>query len=181
VNGNLAEQLQEPSLMGAYEGAGITVLAKGIWLPAGVSPWTDGSEPGAFPISALLLQDVSATATEPAQFDYCTTIRRNRATNTELVPNPYPSNFECNPSSIDGLSVTDSSQGGGGIFVHGWAHNLQIANNRVFNNAGTLSGGISVGQGEFPPGIVAGTTLLDAPPSCQDLGRRWRRLVLHWI
>ena len=168
VNGNLAEQLQEPSLMGAYEGAGITVLAKGIWLPAGVSPWTDGSEPGAFPISALLLQDVSATATEPAQFDYCTTIRRNRATNTELVPNPYPSNFECNPSSIDGLSVTDSSQGGGGIFVHGWAHNLQIANNRVFNNAGTLSGGISVGQGEFPPGIVAGTTLLDAPPSCQD-------------
>ncbi len=72
------------------------------------------------------------------------------ATTTELKPNPYPSNFECNPSSIDGLSVTDSSQGGGGIFVHGWAHNLQVANNRVYNNAGTLSGGISVGQGEFP-------------------------------
>src|SRR5262249_23742578 len=30
VNGNLAELLQEPSLMGAYEGAGITVLAKGV-------------------------------------------------------------------------------------------------------------------------------------------------------
>ena len=28
LNGNLAEQLQEPSLMGAYEGAGITVLGK---------------------------------------------------------------------------------------------------------------------------------------------------------
>ncbi len=30
LNGNLAEQLQEPSLMGAYEGAGITVLGKGV-------------------------------------------------------------------------------------------------------------------------------------------------------
>ncbi len=30
LNGNLAEQLQEPSLMGAYEGAGITVFAKGV-------------------------------------------------------------------------------------------------------------------------------------------------------
>src|SRR5207237_4255080 len=30
LNGNLAEQLNEPTLMGAYEGAGITVLAKGV-------------------------------------------------------------------------------------------------------------------------------------------------------
>ncbi len=30
LNGNLAELLQEPSLMGALEGAGITVLAKGV-------------------------------------------------------------------------------------------------------------------------------------------------------
>ncbi len=29
LNGNLAEQLQEPTLMGAYEGAGITVLVEG--------------------------------------------------------------------------------------------------------------------------------------------------------
>ncbi len=29
-NGNLAELLQEPTLMGAYEGAGITVLSKGV-------------------------------------------------------------------------------------------------------------------------------------------------------
>jgi len=47
----------------------------------------------------------------------------------------------CNPSSIDGLGITDSSQGGGAIFVHGWGHNIQIANNRIYNNAGTLSGG----------------------------------------
>ncbi len=41
VNGNLAEQLQEPSLMGAYEGAGITVLGKGVWTPKGENVWTD--------------------------------------------------------------------------------------------------------------------------------------------
>ncbi len=82
--------------------------------------------------------------------------------------NPYPSNFSCNPSSIDGLSVADSSQGGGGIFVHGWAHNLQIANNRVYNNAGTLTGGISVGQGEFPTPYVQGSTTNAAPGSCSD-------------
>ena len=33
VNGNLAQLLQEPTLMGAYEGAGITVLSKGVNVP----------------------------------------------------------------------------------------------------------------------------------------------------
>ncbi|HYM05341.1 MAG TPA: DUF1565 domain-containing protein [Terriglobales bacterium] len=173
LNGNIAEQLQEPTLMGAYEGAGITVLGKGIWVPPGTSPWSDGSEPGAYPTSALLLQDVSAfPPATPTQYSYCTT----PGTDRELVPNPYPSNFMCNPSSIDGLAVRDSSQGGGGIFVHGWNHNLQIANNRIYNDSGTLSGGITVGQGEFPPGNtvtsvtngVGQQSVLDAPPSCQD-------------
>ena len=34
LNGNLAELLQEPTLLGAYEGAGITVLGKGVRYPA---------------------------------------------------------------------------------------------------------------------------------------------------
>jgi hypothetical protein len=172
LNGNLAEQLQEPSLMGAYEGAGITVLSKGVRLPDGSSPF--GTE-GAFPAGSLLLQDVPAGldntgATIPQQYSYCST----PGTSTELKPNPYPSNFMCNPSSIDGLTVRDSSQGGGGIFVHGWAHNLQVANNRVYNNAGTLSGGITIGQGEFPDPITITATSggvgeqsnLDVLPSC---------------
>ena len=46
--------------------------------------------------------------------------------------------------------MRDASQGGGGIYVHAYAHNLQIANNRVYNNLGTLSGGITIGQGEHP-------------------------------
>jgi hypothetical protein len=184
VNGNLAEQLQEPSLMGAYEGAGITVLGKGVWTSPGENVWTDTSEGGAFPPDALLLQDVAVApddegATLGPQYSYCFTTTRRGSTNVELKPNPYPSNFECNPSSIDGLSVTDSSQGGGGIFVHGWAHNLQVANNRIYNNAGTLSGGISIGQGEFPialnvvdqegsSGATApiGEFVPDNPPSC---------------
>jgi hypothetical protein len=74
----------------------------------------------------------------------------------------------CNPSSIDGLSVTQSSQGGGGIALHAWAHNIQIANNRVTNNAGTLSGGISVGQGEFPDAYLAPNSSVTSPGSCED-------------
>jgi hypothetical protein len=167
LNGNLAEQLQEPSLMGAYEGAGITVLGKGVWTPAGSAPF--GLE-GAFPAGSLLLQNVPAAldstgAVIPAQSNHCND-----------NPNPYPSNFECNPSSIDGLTIRDSSQGGGGVFVHGWNHNLQIANNRIYNNAGTLSGGITLGQGEFPDPITVTAVLngvgeesaLDVLPSCQD-------------
>ena len=173
LNGNLAEQLQEPSLMGAYEGAGITVLSKGVWTPPGSAFGTEG----VFPAGSLLLQNVplaydSTGATLGPNYSYCTT----PGTTTELVPNPYPSNFMCNPSSVDGLTITGSSQGGGGVFVHGWAHNLQIANNRVYNNAGTLSGGITVGQGEFPDAItvtgvlngVGEESALDTLPSCQD-------------
>jgi hypothetical protein len=77
----------------------------------------------------------------------------------------------CNPSSIDGLGITDSSQGGGGIFVHAWGHNLQIANNRIYSNAGTLSGGINLGQGEFAPEYIQGATALD-PGSCVTSGVR---------
>jgi hypothetical protein len=184
VNGNLAEQLQEPSLMGAYEGPGILVLGKGVWTSPGEDVWTDTSEGGAFPADALLLQDVPENPDDEGaalgpQYSYCFTTTATGSTTTELVPNPYPSNYECNPSTIDGLTVRDASQGGGGIFVHGWAHNLQIANNRVYGNAGTLSGGITVGQGEFPialnvvdqegtsgPTAPIGEFVPDNPPSC---------------
>src|SRR5437016_4734224 len=151
LNGNLAELLQEPSLMGALEGAGITVLAKGVDFH-GANPFAaTAGEPGGFPTSTTLLTSTTCGPT--------------------AGPNRSPSSFQCNPSSIDGLGITDSSQGGGGIFVHGWGHNLQIANNRLYNNSGTLSGGISVGQGEFPPSYLGGAGALNAPPgSCQTSG-----------
>jgi hypothetical protein len=149
LNGNLAELLQEPSLMGALEGAAITVLSKGVDFH-GASPW-DPTLLGGFPTGTTLLR---ASNCGPG-----------------AGPNPFPSSFQCNPSSIDGLGITNSSQGGGGVFVHGWGHNLQIANNRVYNNAGTLSGGISVGQGEFPPAYFGGAAAINSPPgSCQASG-----------
>ena len=145
-NGNLAQLLQEPSLMGALEGAGITVVAKGVYFPS-----------NSF--------DASLTLGFPTGTDLFTT-----SNTAKYCDGSYPSNFQCNPSSIDGLGITDSSQGGGGIFVHGWAHNLQIANNRVYNNAGTLSGGINLGLGEFPPATVAGGTGNLPPGSCESTG-----------
>src|SRR4029077_20305760 len=92
-------------------------------------------------------------------------------TSTNTTANPFPSNFQCNPSSIDGLGITDASQGGGAIFTHAWSHNLQIANNRIYNNTGTLSGGMTIGQGEFPEAILAPNATAAAaiaPGSCQD-------------
>jgi hypothetical protein len=155
LNGNLAELLQEPSLMGALEGAAITVLAKGVQIPAGATDifGANAATAGVFPPGTLLLTGASGGAGGRG----CNNSGRN----------PFPSNFYCNPSSIDGLTIENSSQGGGGVFVHGWGHNLQIANDRVTNNSGTLSGGINVGQGEFPPANTVGGTITD-PGSCQS-------------
>ncbi|MBI3449616.1 MAG: hypothetical protein HY049_11965 [Acidobacteria bacterium] len=139
VNGNLAELLQEPTIMGAYEGAGITVLAKGVDYHG-----ADAFEPGTeavFPLGTTRLTDSTQDC------------------------NNYPANFLCNPSRIDGLTLTNSSQGGGGIFAHGWTHNLEVSNNRVFGNAGTSSGGVSIGQGEFgDPSISPQDPAVSVPP-----------------
>jgi len=152
LNGNLAQLLQEPSLMGALEGAGITVLAKGVNLgPGGLG--APGVTEGAFVAGTTLLTG-PVTATGTSTTGDANALCHTSSTNTT---NPFPSNYMCNPSSIDGLGITDSSQGGGGIFVHAWGHNLQIANNRIYSNAGTLSGGINLGQGEFAPEYIAGT------------------------
>jgi len=48
-------------------------------------------------------------------------------------------------SRIDGFSITGGDIGGG-IFVNGYAHNLEIANNHVFGNSGLYHGGIRIGR-----------------------------------
>ncbi|WP_233805051.1 choice-of-anchor Q domain-containing protein [Paraburkholderia sp. HP33-1] len=134
LNGNLGELLQEPALMGAYEGAGITVLAKGV-------------------------RDVNGQADPNCTANgICTPL-----TNSNADCNAYSSNFLCNPSRIDGLTFTNSSQGGGGIFLHGWNHSTEVSNNRVFANAGTLTGGITVGQVEVPDGTIAADGFTQLP------------------
>jgi hypothetical protein len=172
LNGNIAELLQEPTLLGAFEGAGITVLAKGLEFH-GLPPWNDGSEPGAFPATTTLLTGVGANPLglpvgDANPFCHTVTYNANGTVSINSQTNPYPSNFTCNPSSIDGLTVENSSQGGGGIFIHGWAHHLQVANNRVLNNAGTLTGGITVGQGEFAGPYLVGSATNAAPGSCSN-------------
>ena len=77
-------------------------------------------------------------------------------TNSNRDCRDFQSNFLCNPSRIDGLTITNSSQGGGGIFAHGWNHYLEVSNNRIFANAGTISGGITMGLGEFPEPVIVG-------------------------
>ncbi|NPT60323.1 hypothetical protein GNZ13_38650 [Paraburkholderia sp. 5N] len=141
LNGNLAELLIEPTLMGAYEGAAITVLGKGVKdVPLGTA------DPN------CVANGICTPLTGPTLFQ----------------PNPpdctnYPSNFLCNPSRIDGMSFTNSSQGGGGIYLHGWNHYTEVSNNRVFANAGTLTGGITVGQVETPDGTIAGDGVTQLP------------------
>ncbi len=128
LNGNLAELLQEPTLLGAYEGAAITVLGKGL-----------ASVNGGTRTHPVLVYDPNCIAN-----GVCTTLT---ASNADCAT--YPSNFLCNPSRIDGFSIVNSSQGGGGIFLHGFNHFTEVSNNRVHSNAGTLSGGITVGQAEI--------------------------------
>jgi hypothetical protein len=132
LNGNIAELLQEPTLMGAYEGAGITVLGKGV---------------RDVRIGGVLQPDPGCTAN-----GICTPLTAN---NNDC--NTYRSNFLCNPSRVDGISFVNSSQGGGAIFLHGWNHSTEVSNNRVFSNAGTLTGGITIGQMETIDGAIVGT------------------------
>jgi hypothetical protein len=152
LNGNLAQLLQEPTLMGALEGAAITVLSKGVNFPS--NPFLADT----FPTGSRLLTNSTSLST-------------GCGSNNTTSVNPFPSNFWCNPSSIDGLNIRNSSQGGGGVFVHAWGHNLQIANNRIANNSGTLSGGLNIGQGEFPTAYLSGAAnaaINAAPGSCQS-------------
>ncbi len=148
LNGNLAQLLQEPTLMGAYEGAGITVVGKGVRYPAPPRyPRTNNFGAG--------VDTAGATVAVEGQMPVPTVELTNSDTDCNTRTG-YSSNFQCNPSRIDGLSITNSSQGGGGIFAHGWAHNLEIANNRVYNNTGTMTGGITIGQGESPDALLSG-------------------------
>jgi hypothetical protein len=172
-NGNLAQLLQEPTLMGALEGAGITVVGKGVNFPSPLNTVaaSTGGTLGSFPTGTTLLigNNVNVGGSNPGSFTTGDG-NSNCHTSNKNTTNPFPSNFACNPSGIDGVMITESSQGGGGIFVHGWAHYLQIANNRIISNAGTLSGGINLGQGEFAPSNIQGSTTNGAPGSCVSNG-----------
>lgn len=50
---------------------------------------------------------------------------------------------------IDGLTITGADSGGG-IFVNAYAHGLEIANNRITGNSGTVTGGVRIGNPSLP-------------------------------
>jgi len=113
---------------GRLRRCGVTVLSRGIRIPNNSTDFwglQGGAVAGAFPDGSVYLTNSTpdCTVSTAAGRDYGT------------------SNFKCNPSRIDGLSISNSSQGGGGIFLHGWNHNLEVANTRVFGNHGTPDGG----------------------------------------
>ncbi|HZQ22691.1 MAG TPA: PKD domain-containing protein, partial [Terriglobales bacterium] len=53
--------------------------------------------------------------------------------------------FLASPSRIDGFGITRGDVGGG-IYVNGWAHGLEISNNDIYNNLGQFHGGIRIGR-----------------------------------
>src|SRR5256886_12707541 len=89
--------LQEPTLMGALEGAAITLLSKGVDVH-GQNPF-DPTLLGGFPTGSTLLTAANCGGTGS---------------------NPFPSSFQCSPPRIDGLGGTDRSPGGGGPLLDRW-------------------------------------------------------------
>ena len=55
---------------------------------------------------------------------------------------------------IDGMTITEASEAGGGIYVNAYAPYLQISNCEINGNQGNLSGGIRVGNGDVINGTV---------------------------
>ncbi|MFL9988588.1 Ig-like domain-containing protein [Paraburkholderia sediminicola] len=139
----------EPSALSTEEGAGITVLAKNG--ATGSVGCFNRNRPGVVPGFSV--------ATSP---DGSTKMTSDNVPLLSFKANPAWSNFACSSvkSSIDGVSVT-GGDAGGGIYVNGWAHNLQIANNRVFGNAGPFSGGVRIGQPYLEGAVPALETAAD--------------------
>jgi hypothetical protein len=125
--------LLEPSVLGSEEGPGIAVLAKGLYdFGLGATGGPLGTSP------AECARDASGNYPNGVEVTF------NLDNGANTVPNPGLSNFACAASRIDGLGITGGDSGGG-VYVNGWAHNLEIANNRVFGNAGAYNGGIRIG------------------------------------
>ena len=91
-NGNLAQLLQEPTLMGAYEGAGITVLGRGVR-----DPGQQHRPLGARSPAPRARSRTAAVYLTNANAD-CTTSSTTQTTGRDYGT----ANFQCNPSRIDG-------------------------------------------------------------------------------
>lgn len=133
----------EPTILATEEGAGITVLGKNIGGgdQAGLAQDGTGETPG--------LPATPCNVPLGGSFFFSATATNNGVVSSVVqLPTGWDmgdSNFRCGESRIDGLSITGSDTGGG-IYVNGWAHGLEIANNRIYSNASSMHGGLRVGS-----------------------------------
>ncbi|MDE3011527.1 MAG: choice-of-anchor D domain-containing protein [Pseudomonadota bacterium] len=136
----------EPTALSNEEGAGITVLA--------ANNQADPTRPQgcltAAQLAALNVNpEINLISSTPNGFFPVNQPQGGASAANQPVPataqGRYVSDFACYASRIDGIGVT-GSDAGGGIYVNGWAHRLQISNNRVFGNSGPYSGGVRIGQ-----------------------------------
>ncbi|MDB5991320.1 MAG: multicopper oxidase type 3 [Herbaspirillum sp.] len=126
----------EPTILATEEGSGVVVLSKNL-------PQSDCG---------------SATAPANGPSDYFAVIAKNNGVPSQVAVQPTgwnrgDSNFYCAKARIDGLSIT-GSDGGGGIYANGWAHGLEISNNRIYSNSSSMHGGLRIGspfEEETPP------------------------------
>jgi hypothetical protein len=99
--------------------------------------------PGQEITGGIVLLEPSVLATEEGAG--ITVVSKNEKATACGTPTVSAGNFLCHRARIDGVSVTGGDSGGG-IYVNGWAHNLEISNNRVYGNSGTYTGGVRIGQ-----------------------------------
>lgn len=77
---------------------------------------------------------------------------------TVLGDNDPGANFIMSPHArIDGFTITGAigANSGGGIFVNGYAHYLEISNNIIMRNQGNISGGIRLGWSDILDNLLA--------------------------
>jgi large repetitive protein len=160
----------EPSALSTEQGAGITVLAANHQADAYVlthpkprRPVAAGEDPRNNPTDPTCLAlDLTAGVPAPTVNFWPDTPYGFYPAAGSVVPgNVVPttanqpvastealrrwSDFACYSARIDGLGIT-GSDAGGGIYVNGWAHYLEISNNRVYGNSGPYAGGVRIGQ-----------------------------------
>ena len=84
----------------------------------------------------------------PGQVDF-TLATEQGAGITVLAKNSASAGWTSGNSRIDGFTITGADLGGG-IYVNGYAHNLQISNNNITGNSGFAHGGVRIGQPFLP-------------------------------
>ena len=137
-NGNLAQMLQEPTLMGAYEGAGITVLGRGVRIPANSTDFCGvNATGGAGGSPTARLADEQQRRLHGAHHEHR---QRSRLRHQQLPLQPVAHRRRVRPQQLAGRGAMSSSTAG--------ATTSRSPTRASRGNHGTLTGGHHLGTGE---------------------------------